>query len=113
MGSEVSAEFEKILGEIETNAAVQSAVIISAKPGCFVAGADISMLEKCKNAQEATTISHGAQILFDRLERSRKPVVAAISGVCLGGGLELALACHYRIAVKDKKVCDIFFVNNF
>lgn len=107
LGSEVSAEFEKILGEIETNASVQSAVIISAKPGCFVAGADISMLEKCKSAQEATTISHGAQILFDRLERSRKPVVAAISGVCLGGGLELALACHYRIATKDKKVCDI------
>lgn len=103
MGSEVSAEFEQILKEIETNSSVQSAVIISAKPGCFVAGADISMLEKCKNAKEATEISHGAQILFDRLEQSRKPVVAAINGVCLGGGLELALACHYRIATKDKK----------
>lgn len=103
LGSEVSAEFEQILNEIETNNSVQSAVVISAKPGCFVAGADISMLEKCKSAQEATAISHGAQILFDRLEKSRKPVVAAINGVCLGGGLELALACHYRIATKDKK----------
>lgn len=103
MGLELSAEFEKILQEIETNPAIKAAVLISGKPGCFIAGADISMLEKCKTAQEATKISHDAQLLFDRLERSSKPVVAAINGVCLGGGLELALACHYRIATKDKK----------
>lgn len=103
MGSEVSAEFEQIIREIETNSAISSAVIISAKPGCFIAGADISMLEKCKTAKDAQEISHGAQLMFDRLEQSRKPVVAAINGVCLGGGLELALACHYRIATKDKK----------
>lgn len=73
------------------------------KPGCFIAGADIGMLEACKTAEEATKISHGAQIMFDRMEKSRKPIVAAINGVCLGGGLEIALACHYRIATKDKK----------
>lgn len=103
LGVEVSAEFDGILRELETNPAVNSAVLISAKPGCFVAGADITMLEKCKSVEEATKISHDAQIMFNKLEKSRKPVVAAINGVCLGGGLELALACHYRIAVKDKR----------
>lgn len=103
LGAEVQAEFEKILQEIETNPSITSAVINSAKPGCFIAGADISMLEKCKTAADATKISHDGQVLFDRLEKSSKPVVAAINGVCLGGGLELALACHYRIATKDKK----------
>lgn len=103
LGAEVTAEFESILKDFETNPNVKSAVLISAKPGCFVAGADISMLEKCKTAEEATKISHDGQILFSRMENSPKPIVAAINGVCLGGGFELALACHYRIATKDKK----------
>lgn len=100
LGAEMQGEFEKVLQDIETNPSVTSAVITSAKPGCFVAGADISMLEKCKTPADATKISHNGQILFDRLENCRKPIVAAINGVCLGGGLELALACHYRIATK-------------
>lgn len=103
LGTEVSAEFQNVINEIERNPAITSAVLISAKPGVFVAGADIGMLEKCKTAAEAEGISHGAQIMFDRMEKSRKPIVAAINGVCLGGGLELAMACHYRIATKDKK----------
>lgn len=103
LGEAVSLEFEQALKELETNAQVNSAVLISAKPGCFVAGADIGMLEKCETAADATRISQDAQWMFERMERSRKPIVAAISGVCLGGGLELALACHYRIATKDKK----------
>lgn len=103
LGAEVSDEFERVIKELETNPSVNSAVLISGKPGCFVAGADISMLENCQTAEDASLISHGAQIMFERMERSRKPIVAAISGVCLGGGLELALACHYRIATKDNK----------
>lgn len=103
LGAQVQAEFVKVLQEIETNPSITSAVITSAKPGCFIAGADISMLEKCKTAADAVKISHEGQILFDRLEKCHKPIVAAINGVCLGGGLELALACHYRIATKDKK----------
>lgn len=103
LGAEVQAEFQKIIQDFETNPAVNAAVVISAKPGCFIAGADISMLEKCKTAADAEKISHDGQLMFERLEKSRKPVVAAINGACLGGGLELALACHYRIATKDKK----------
>ncbi|XP_055549059.1 trifunctional enzyme subunit alpha, mitochondrial [Wyeomyia smithii] len=103
LGAEVQAEFDAVFREVETNPSVSSAVVISAKPGCFIAGADITMLEKCKSAAEATKISYEGQQQFDKIEKSRKPIVAAINGVALGGGLELALACHYRIAVKDKK----------
>ena len=103
LGKEVSAEFEAILKDFETNPNAKSAVLISAKPGCFVAGADITMLEECKSVEEASKISHDAQLLFNRMEQSQKPIVCAINGVCLGGGFELALACHYRIATKDKK----------
>ncbi|GAB0094479.1 Enoyl-CoA hydratase [Sergentomyia squamirostris] len=102
LGEEVSNEFQSVLRDLETNPAVNSAVVISAKPGCFVAGADIGMLEKCKSVQEAQKVSHDGQIMFNRIEQSRKPIVAAINGVCLGGGFELALSCHYRIATKDK-----------
>lgn len=103
LGKEVTAEFEGILKDFESNPNAKSAVLISAKPGCFVAGADISMLEECQTAGEAMKISHEAQLMFSRMERSPKPIVCAINGVCLGGGFELALACHYRIATKDKK----------
>lgn len=103
LGKEISLEFENIIKELETNSNIRSAVLISQKPDCFVAGADIGMLEACKTDKEAEEISHGAQIMFSRIENSKKPVVAAINGVCLGGGLELALACHYRIATKTKK----------
>lgn len=76
---------------------------MSGKANSFVAGADIKMLERCNSAAEAEKISKDAQIQFERLENSKKPIVAAIMGTCMGGGLELALACHYRIAVNDSK----------
>lgn len=91
------------MNEIWANDQIKSAVLISSKPGCFVAGADINMLASCTTPQEATRISQEGQRMFEKLEKSPKPVVAAISGSCLGGGLELAIACQYRIATKDRK----------
>ncbi|XP_054742290.1 trifunctional enzyme subunit alpha, mitochondrial [Anastrepha obliqua] len=99
----LSSEFKSVLRELETNTSVKSAVVISSKPGCFIAGADIDMLEKCRNVDDATNISKEGQEFFNQLETSRKPIVAAINGVCLGGGLELALACHYRVATNDRR----------
>lgn len=103
LGKEVMDEMQGVLRDIESNPAIQAAVLISAKPGCFIAGADITMLEKCKSVEEAKTISTDGQKILGQIETSKKPIVAAIQGACLGGGLEVALACHYRIAVKDKK----------
>ncbi|KAL3316280.1 hypothetical protein Ciccas_005074 [Cichlidogyrus casuarinus] len=103
LGTEFSAELLDYFGKISNDAAARACVIISAKPSCFIAGADIKMLEACRTAEEVAKLSHDAKVQFDRLESSPKPVVAAIMGSCLGGGLELALACHYRIAVNDSK----------
>ncbi|XP_041496047.1 trifunctional enzyme subunit alpha, mitochondrial [Microtus oregoni] len=103
LNKEVQAEFAEVMNEIWANDQIRSAVLISSKPGCFVAGADINMLASCTTPQEATRISQEGQRMFEKLEKSSKPVVAAISGSCLGGGLELALACQYRVATKDKK----------
>lgn len=103
LNKEVQSEFAEVMNEIWANDQIRSAVLISSKPGCFVAGADINMLASCTTPQEATRISQEGQRMFEKLEKSPKPVVAAISGSCLGGGLELALACQYRVATKDKK----------
>lgn len=81
LGNEIMQEFEAIMNNFETNSAVNSAVLISGKPGCFVAGADISMLEQCKSADEAKQISHAGQLRFNRMENGKKPIVAAINGV--------------------------------
>ncbi|KAK9510232.1 hypothetical protein O3M35_005061 [Rhynocoris fuscipes] len=103
LSKEVVAELESALSNANMDPNVQAAVLISGKPGCFIAGADISMLEACKTEEEVREISKMAQRILSGVEAMKKPVVAAIMGPCLGGGLEVALACHYRIAVKDKK----------
>ena len=54
---------------------------------------------RCKTAEEATALSKGCQDFLFEVEKSQKPIVAAIMGSCLGGGLETAMACHYRVAV--------------
>ncbi|KIH56683.1 enoyl-CoA hydratase/isomerase family protein [Ancylostoma duodenale] len=91
------------LPEAERDNSVKSIVLMSGKPGSFVAGADVGMLSKAKTPAEGATISKKAQEQFAKLEQSGKPIVAAIMGSCMGGGLELAMSCHYRIAVNDKK----------
>ncbi|NXM76017.1 ECHA enzyme, partial [Serilophus lunatus] len=103
LSRQLTAEFTDVMNEIWANEAVKSAVLISSKPGCFIAGADINMLEACSTAQEVTELSQYGQKMLEKIEQSPKPVVAAISGSCLGGGLEVAIACHYRVATKDKK----------
>jgi len=103
LGEETSAELQEAFQKFIADPAAKSAVLLSGKPGCFIAGADINMLAKCKTAEEATALSKGCQDLLFEVEKSKKPVVAAIQGSCLGGGLEVAMACHYRIAVDGMK----------
>ncbi|XP_039764703.1 trifunctional enzyme subunit alpha, mitochondrial [Pararge aegeria] len=99
----VMNEVSSIVNEIESNPAIEAAVFISGKPGCFIAGADITMIESCKTKEEVAKLSRNGHEIFKKIENSRKPFIAAIQGSCLGGGLETALACKYRIAVKDGK----------
>jgi enoyl-CoA hydratase / long-chain 3-hydroxyacyl-CoA dehydrogenase len=82
---------------------VKGLVLISGKPDNFIAGADISMLDAVDSAAGMTDLARQGQTLMDRLARIPKPVVAAIHGACLGGGLEVALACSYRIATSGAK----------
>jgi 3-hydroxyacyl-CoA dehydrogenase/enoyl-CoA hydratase/3-hydroxybutyryl-CoA epimerase len=84
--AEFVSEANALLDQLEQDASVQGVVLISGKPGSFIAGADISMLQACQTAAEATELSRAGQRFFDRLESFKAPVVAAIDGACLGGG---------------------------
>ncbi|NXD87967.1 ECHA enzyme, partial [Halcyon senegalensis] len=103
LSRQLNSEFTDVMNEIWANEAVKSAVLISSKPGSFIAGADIDMIAACKTSQEVSQLSQEGQKMLEKIEQSPKPIVAAISGSCLGGGLEVAIACHYRIATKDRK----------
>ena len=103
LGVESSEDLKESFQKFMADGSAKSAVLVSGKPGCFIAGADINMLAGCKTAEEATALSKGCQDLLFEVEASSKPVVAAIQGSCLGGGLEVAMACHYRIAVDGLK----------
>jgi len=99
----VVEEFASVFELLENDSAVRAAVLISGKPDVFIAGADIEQFLALKDAKEAEALSRHGQELLNRLEKLRVPVVAAISGACLGGGLESALACAYRIAADTPK----------
>ncbi len=103
LGSKLMPEFAKVLAYVESNSEIKAMILISGKPDCFVAGADIEELQACATAEEAATLSKSGQDFLNRLEKLKIPVIAAIDGSCLGGGLELALACSYRIANDSKK----------
>merc|ERR1719464_2351462 len=103
LNEEVMRDMEAIFNEVQSRDDVKSVVLISGKVGCFIAGADINMIEACKTAEQAQALSKGCQDFLAKVEGSKKPVVAAIQGSCLGGGLETAMACHYRIAVDGMK----------
>ncbi|RUO65694.1 3-hydroxyacyl-CoA dehydrogenase / enoyl-CoA hydratase / 3-hydroxybutyryl-CoA epimerase [Pseudidiomarina planktonica] len=101
--SSFADEVATVLNELEDKSDLKGVVVISGKPTSFVAGADISMINDCKTAGDAESLARQGQAMFDRIEQLRVPVVAAIHGSCLGGGLELALACHYRVCTDSGK----------
>ncbi len=96
-------EIDAMLKQLANDSTLKGVVFISGKKDSFIAGADISMLDACQTAEQAETIAAMGQQMFDRLEQLRLPLVAAIHGPCLGGGLELALACHARVASSSPK----------
>ncbi|QRN94677.1 fatty acid oxidation complex subunit alpha FadJ [Archangium violaceum] len=103
LSPDVGEAFAALLGRAEKDPAVKAVVFTSGKKDSFVAGAKIDFLQTIKTATDATAASRQGQQGFDRLDAFPKPVVAAIHGACLGGGLEWALACDYRIATDSPK----------
>ncbi|HST07558.1 MAG TPA: fatty acid oxidation complex subunit alpha FadJ [Gemmatimonadaceae bacterium] len=99
----VKDEFVALVARLERDTTVQGAVLISGKPDVWIAGADIEEFLQLKTAADAERLSRDGQMLLDSIERMRIPIVAAIHGACLGGGLETALACRYRIATDHPK----------
>lgn len=94
-------EFAALLSRWQSDTSIMGLIIDSAKPGNFIAGADIHMLDGCTSAEQAQQLAAQGQQLFTRLASLPFPVVAAIDGSCLGGGLELALACDYRVVTES------------
>jgi 3-hydroxyacyl-CoA dehydrogenase/enoyl-CoA hydratase/3-hydroxybutyryl-CoA epimerase len=99
----VKVEFEALLIRLRDDTTIRSAVLISGKPDNFIAGADIEELSELTTESAAERLSFEGQEMVSRVETLSTPVVAAIHGACLGAGLELALACHYRIATDHPK----------
>ncbi len=101
LGQELINQASRLLEDLQRDSSVRGLVFVSAKPGSFIAGADVRMIEACESADEVAALSRTGQRIFGQIEEFRAPVVAAIHGVCLGGGLELSLACHGRVCSTD------------
>ena len=91
-------ELERLIAEIRRNPAVRGVMFLSGKSGSFIVGADVTELKSMSGGAEAAELSKLGQHVFELLETLHVPTVALISGACLGGGLEFAMSCRYRIA---------------
>jgi enoyl-CoA hydratase len=102
LSKDVFTDLNKVLDEIESNAEIKSVIITGAGPKAFVAGADISEFSSLDKKQ-AMAMAKKGQDTFARIENSGKPIVAAVNGFALGGGCELAMSCHFRLASDNAK----------
>src|SRR5690606_25381200 len=106
LSREAIMELETLVARFEDLASsdeLMGVVLLSGKDSGFIAGADVSEFDAMSDFSVLPEALKRTHALFARIENLKVPVVAAIHGFCLGGGLELALACHYRIAVNDDK----------
>ncbi len=99
----VREEMESLFPELERDSSVRAVVLASGKTDNFIVGADIDEFVALRSQEEARALVRSGQALINRLASFPKPVVASIHGACLGGGLETALACTYRIATDHPK----------
>jgi enoyl-CoA hydratase len=95
-------ELESVFSEINSNAKVSAVVVTGSGEKAFVAGADIAELNKL-DVISAKAFADNGQAVFNKIENFDKPVIAAVNGFALGGGCELALACHIRLASNNAK----------
>ncbi|MCH5372740.1 MAG: 3-hydroxyacyl-CoA dehydrogenase NAD-binding domain-containing protein, partial [Planctomycetes bacterium] len=98
---EVVTELQAVVDLVESDSSIRMVVFSSDKDSGFLAGADVGEIRRIRSRQMVGQMITTGQRLFDRIERLPMPTLAVISGPCLGGGLELALACRYRFARDD------------
>jgi 3-hydroxyacyl-CoA dehydrogenase/enoyl-CoA hydratase/3-hydroxybutyryl-CoA epimerase len=103
LNREVLEELEYLIDHKEDYQKARGIIIASAKKSGFIAGADIQQFPKLTSEQAAFDLIRHGQLIFDKLAAITIPTVAMIEGFCLGGGYELALACHYRVAEDSQK----------
>lgn len=99
----VIEELSAALDAVYTQADIKCAIITGAAPKAFVAGADITEFLDTDAAGGAALAKRGQDMVFDKIENCPKPIVAAVNGFALGGGCELAMACHFRLASENAK----------
>jgi enoyl-CoA hydratase/carnithine racemase len=97
LATSVLQELDHVFGAMEAMETVR-VIILTANGRFFCPGGDINELAQLQQMHQGTEVSTRGQALMNRIERFDKPVIAAINGACLGGGLELAMACHMRVA---------------
>jgi len=97
-------ELHETLQLVDENPDVRVVIITGSGEKAFVAGADIAEFAHFSVEEGALLSAKGQQLLFDFIENMKTPVIAAINGFALGGGLELAMACHFRIASENAKM---------
>jgi enoyl-CoA hydratase len=102
LNAEVIADLGRLAEAVAQEPAVRALIVTGAGPKAFVAGADIGELAAVSGG-EGKALAERGQAVFRALERLRKPVIAAVNGFALGGGCELAMACHMRLAAPNAK----------
>ena len=102
LNSQTLDELEKVFNQLKDDNEIYVVIITGAGEKAFVAGADISELQKC-SIETGKAFAKKGQIIFNLIENLGKPVIAAVNGFALGGGCELALACHMRLASDTAK----------
>ena len=102
LNNNVFTELDNAIDEIEKNHEIKSVIITGAGQKAFVAGADISEFSELSK-DDALAMAKRGQDIFFKIENCKKPVIAAVNGFALGGGCELSMACHFRIASENAK----------
>ena len=102
LNKDVFADLNSVVDEVQNNSWIKSAIITGAGTKAFIAGADIAELSSLTTENARALAEHG-QAIFFKIEQSKKPIIAAVNGFALGGGCELAMACHFRVASENAK----------
>ena len=102
LNKDVFTDLDAAIDEVYKNPEIKTAIITGAGPKAFVAGADITEFGGL-NKEEAMALAKRGQDVFFKIENSEKPIIAAVNGFALGGGCELAMACHFRLCSENAK----------